>query len=218
MFKRAIISGLLSILLGVPCIAQMTPEDAAAALRQREAERAAAATQPDELASQIVTLKAALADQAKLIEQLRAQVDLLQKQLAARPLPVLQTQKNGQAFKPQWTFESRERRWLNRAAAEDHSSDDRLMDLAIATDKAIAAYLASHPTSDDIAAAMYRGNPAIGMTEEALKIVTTVDVRSEDAGARIYGVGLKPGGSDSPHYSWSVVVSGGKVIEIDVQN
>ncbi len=88
MLRWSIVLGLLSVLLIPPCIAQMTPEEA----QERLAERQAAATQPDNMASEIITLKAALADQAKLIKklqgelsQLRADNISLKKVIAANP-------------------------------------------------------------------------------------------------------------------------------------
>jgi hypothetical protein len=88
MLKTGIVAGLIGILSVGIASAQMTPEEAMQKLRERQA----ADTQPEDLQSEIHTLKLALADQAKQIDalklqiaQLRTENSTLKKQVAANP-------------------------------------------------------------------------------------------------------------------------------------
>ena len=86
--------GIMTVVLACAGIAfaQMDPDDALKAIKDREA---AAATQPSDPNSEIATLKSVVADQASQIDALKARVDqlvaqnsLLKKQIAANPPPV----------------------------------------------------------------------------------------------------------------------------------
>ncbi|MGD1276610.1 MAG: hypothetical protein ABR964_05230 [Tepidisphaeraceae bacterium] len=79
-------AGLLLIFTSVAW-PQISPEEAQKRLEEREAARAAAATQPAADAEEVATLKSIIKDQRTEIDELKAQVAALKRQLSAASAP-----------------------------------------------------------------------------------------------------------------------------------
>ena len=79
----------------------------------------------------------------------------------------------------------------------------------------IAAYVAANKLEPEMVEALYKGIPKIGLPEDALTGLFICDLRSESGGSRTYDAG-PPCAFYAGHFEYSVTVSGGKVIEIDV--
>jgi hypothetical protein len=207
--------GILSI--GIAS-AQMTPEEAMQKLQERQA----AATQPDDLQSEIHTLKAVIADQAKQIDalklkiaQLQAENSMLKKQVAANPLPAVEPSPTVQ---PKSTFGSRMREYVQGQAQLGGRSFYRMVnaqsDIALAdeVDAGIDDYAKTHNISPEIVAQMHEGDPKPGMPEDALSSFLTLQLVSEGEHLKIYKAEiLRQRYSQMGKTNWRIITRDGKV-------
>ncbi|MGD0138426.1 MAG: hypothetical protein ABSD28_06075 [Tepidisphaeraceae bacterium] len=205
MLKNEIIAGLLGILSVGIASAQMTPEEAMQKLQERQA----AATQPDDLQSEIHTLKSVIADQAKQIDALKAEIVSLKQtiSLAERPQAVAPNGAASIAFdvQPKSTFESRA-----RAAHATVSFTEGCKEI----DAKIDAFASQHHIEAQIAASLHEGVPKVGMTEDEVRLIAQLTPQVETVNGNIYQA-LGFGTSGISPMGWVITIVHGQITEID---
>jgi hypothetical protein len=188
---------------------QMTADEAAAALAQREAARAAT-TQPDDQTAQIQMLRSIIADQRKQIADLQAKIKSLE-----APAPPAQMANN---VHPKSTFTSRAQDRIDtdnpfvKNGREDTEKEKKFVNNARQTDAAIDAYAAANNLPPEMIEAMHEGRPLLKMPEAALSLFTECHTESESVTGKIKqvwsvdSVGLP---------TYTVVIADGYVVEIE---
>jgi len=179
----------------------MTPDEAAARLRERQA----AATQPDQMAATISSLQAIVAQQAQRIAAMTTEIASLKKQLAVAQANAIVPENVAQARKAvSSTFTSRAKQTL--AMPNVHIGDrDAYLAKAIKADKAIDAYGAAQNLPAEMIAAMHEGVPKVGMPQDALSLfLDMMTVTSESRTGKVISAG-----------PYTLTTVGGYVAEVD---
>jgi septal ring factor EnvC (AmiA/AmiB activator) len=185
--------------------AQMTPEEAL----QKMQERQAAATQPDVLQSEIHTLKSVIADQAKQIEALKAEIASLKQTIAlAERTPAASA--NGTAsvpfdVQPKSTYESRARKGHASASFIQQYKD---------LDAKIDAFASQNHIDPKITASLHEGDPKVGMTEDEVRLIARLTAQTESINGNIY-IADGFGESETGWSHWVITIVNGQVTEID---
>lgn len=165
MNRRIILSICVIVALAVHSISwgQMSPEEAEARLKEREAARVATATQPaseaDTLHEEVMALRRQIATLTDKVAALQAENDKLRHEFGVDAGPP----KPGSPLKPKSTFASRESSdpFSNGGKAGAERIDNQLMD-----------YFRKHPDFDtEMAAQIWDNKIAIGMPWDAVKLI-----------------------------------------------
>jgi len=191
--------GVLIVVISLCCplFAQMSPEEAAARLKEREQ---AASTQPD--TTDVAMLRSIIADQKRQIEALKAEVARLEHQVSS-PAPVTVAVPS---IKPRSTFASREQ------MLEEHGITRWSVDAATKIDRSIDAYAAANNVDPKLVCSMHEGVPAIGIPEDAAKIFLSMNVTLETQRSREYDANLIMGTSNADgKWSWDLTFTDGKL-------
>jgi cell division protein FtsB len=169
---------LMIVTSGLPCIGQISSEEA----QQKLQDKIAAENQPDSLQAQIKSLQAQIDDLKQQLAAAKAENEQLKEKLGVvQPVAPANVEP---ATVPQSTFTSRAKgfHWSFK-----HNPETELA-AAQQTDAQIDAFGAKKGLKPEMVAAMHEGKPMIGMPEEGLEIIMNLKKQAEsDSGTTYLG-------------------------------
>lgn len=166
-------------------------------------------SQPDPQA-EILALRREIADLKRANESLRAANEALRKKVEGG-----KTVASGATQRAPYrgsTFSKRAEQYVkgHRLAAGDRAST---LASGARIDKAIAEYVKKNNLDTDAESQLYRGQVKIGMTEEALRIIGSLEVERETARSKTVRYSVWQPAPDAP--TLTLTISDGKVSVID---
>jgi len=205
MLKTCIVASIIGVVGVGIASAQISPEEAMQKLQERQA----AATQPDDLQSEIHTLKSVIADQAKQIDALKAEIASLKQTIALAERPPAESP-NGTVsiapdIQPKSTYESRALKHHDPASFIRRCKD---------IDAKIDAFASQNHIDPAITASLHEGDPKIGMTEDEVRLIASLTPEVESANGNFYkaqGLGER---SETGWNNWKIATVNGLVTEI----
>jgi hypothetical protein len=207
-FKIGATACLIGITLSVVASAQVDPDEALRRIQEREA---AAATQPSDQTEEIATLKSVIADQAKQIDALKAEIVSLRQTISLADRPPAASPDGSATIainvQPKSTFESR---------AHNRGTLPMFMQRDIDVDAKIDAFVKQNHIDPAITASLYEGDPKVGMTEDEVRLIAELTPQVESVDGNIYRAwGKGSGSSETGWFQWRITIIGGIVTEID---